>query len=135
MTPCWAVDLDQINVELHNDPAMSRVITVDDITPKKGWNNWDTGLQTTLIITQLIDWNQTLQIKEHPDQYEMNPLLGKHPGDDIVNTYFVLLISGNYLLNRYILPDKLRRAWMLINIGCEFYCLNGNFELGLNLKF
>lgn len=35
------------------------------------------------------DYQQTLDIKNHPGMYEMNPVLGKHPSDTAISAYFI----------------------------------------------
>lgn len=52
------------------------------------------------------DWQQTREIKNHPNMYEMNPALGKHPSDAKIDGYFAL---STILLFR--LVAKLSEPW------------------------
>ena len=45
-----------------------------------------------LNILLFIDWRQTITIAKNPDKFqEYNPILGKHPSEDKVDNYFLIV--------------------------------------------
>jgi len=100
----------------------------DDLTPKE--------IHTELLFagTLLLDYSQTRDIKNHPGMYETNPILGKHPSDDKIATYFVLAGVGHYLVTKA-LPAEYRPAWQWGAIGLETLVILHNKQIGLSFKF
>ena len=49
------------------------------------------------IILLVIDYRQTLDIKNHSDIEEINLILGKHPTDQRINSYFVIVIISLWI--------------------------------------
>jgi hypothetical protein len=78
--------------------------------PFQGWTANNTALELTGTALQAADWSQTRWIASHGSNYhEINPLLGPHPSDGTVNTYFL----GSALF-RLALSSSLRdpyRTW------------------------
>ena len=83
----------------------------------------------------LLDWNQTLQIAKHPDEYsETNFIIGEHPSEGRVN---ILMPAGIVLhaLVTYALPRKYRSFWQYVWIGEEAACVYQNWRTGLTVRF
>lgn len=129
--------------------AMAQTVYLNNVTPdltveglgtpvesesNSDWTKEDTARQLFLTLSQFVDWRYTLDIKNHGNVCENNPILGKYPSDQQVDTYFVVLITGNYLLNKYILLPKYRRAWQYINIGFESYCIYLCWDFNLRMQ-
>ena len=95
---------------------------------------WDTnswvrhGIYSGL---HLLDWKQTQTIARNPDRYwEMNPVLGRHPSVQRVNTYFL----ATYLVNTAIsvlLTDELRKWFQFGIIGVEGVAVGWNLNNGI----
>lgn len=88
------------------------------------------AMETTLAF----DCMQTLDIQNHPGQYETNPILGHHPSDTKVLTYFGLVGAGVAVGYRYT-PASLRMYWPVVLIGMELPVILSNRSLGLSLHF
>ncbi len=49
-------------------------------------------LTIALYILLFIDWRQTITIAKNPDKFrEYNPILGKHPSEERVDYYFLVV--------------------------------------------
>lgn len=94
----------------------------------------DTVLQTISQASLVIDWGQTLDIKNHEWMYERNPILGKHPSDSKINAYFVGAIIGNQLMAQY-LEGNNRRIWQVAIIAIQTITITENHQLGLSVNF
>jgi hypothetical protein len=143
-SPCSAIDIDQVNAELH-DSDMTRPITVDNGTQNKGWNNWDTGL----LVLEIVDWGQTRDIATRFDDKhsningvcyynykftETNPVLGDHPSLILVDTYFPTCIGINAIIGFYASPE-FKKYWVIPAIILEGYCVSHNIQMGVSVKF
>jgi hypothetical protein len=88
-----------------------------------------------LINTQLADLKQTLDIKNHPGMYEMNPILGRNPSDDSIKTYFFVIIAGNQMIiNNEKLPLFIRKTVLYSSLIAELWCLQNNVQNHLDLE-
>ena len=107
-----------------------------------GAEEWFTSLNRNEVIAEtafvglaLLDWNQTLQIAKHPDEYsETNFIIGEHPSEGRVN---ILMPAGIVLhaLVTYALPRKYRSFWQYVWIGEEAACVYQNWRTGLTVRF
>jgi hypothetical protein len=98
------------------------------------WTNKDKALEGAFVLATAVDWKQTLDIKNHPHLYEQNRLLGSHPTDKTINTYFV----SSILLHAVVadqLHGKWRTAWQAVWIGFEVGTVQRNYALGVRLNF
>lgn len=78
-----------------------------------------------------IDYRQTIEIAEHPDQFkERNPILGSHPSKGTVNTYFAIT-SALHLIAFYIIPDKYRDTMEIITLMGTSACVMNNYRIGV----
>lgn len=112
---------------------------------------WFSGLDRAAVAREaaydgllLVDYGQTLDIKNHPGSYETNPLLGKHPSDEQIRRHFgaALVIHG---LVSWALPDKPinrlgialspRALWQYVTLGVEGAVVASNFGMGLKVRF
>ena len=83
----------------------------------------------------IIDWGQTLDISERPDEYrEINPILGEHPDRGEVNRYFACSIALKILIT-HLLPSKYRDYWLGGNIAISWYLVDHNHRVGLRVNF
>ena len=90
------------------------------------------GVATTL---NIIDWGQTLDIVDKPDQYcETNKYLGKHPSRRKVNKYFACS-TGFQILVTHLMPSSWRKYWLGGNIMVSGYYVNHNYHIGLRVNF
>lgn len=99
------------------------------------WDKMDTALQLTYLGLHVMDWGQTLDIAKSPNKHEeLNPILGKHPSIDKVNSYFVLTGVGHTVIS-LLLPKPYRNYWQLITIGIESNCVYHNYRMGVRINF
>ena len=87
----------------------------------------------------LADMATSLDIKNHPNIHEANPLLGRHPSDGTV--IGVKLASGaihaaitEWLLQRNASPTTIK-IWEYVTIGGEGAVVGHNLSLGLRFTF
>jgi hypothetical protein len=134
------------------------VIMMMVVSPVYGFDEWtkeDTNRQIIFTVITLVDWGQTrtiateginLQIPVfNPDgtqttinvfvyKYtEINPLLGKHPSIELVNTYFPVCMIGNYYIAKK-LEGNWRKWWQILSITTETYFVTRNINIGVTIK-
>jgi hypothetical protein len=108
------------------------------------WSKTDIALETTWQVINIMDWRQTVQIANNPEQYnENNPILGIHPSEQYVNTYFLIGAILHPIVTE-MLPVKYRlwgvdvkpkTIWQSISIGMSGACVVNNFSIGLSVNF
>jgi len=86
-------------------------------------------------IVNFIDMMQTLEIVQHDDlYYETNPILGKHPKQNEVITYFMIRGAMHYHITKW-LPEKFRPAWLTITFLPQLPIIEHNHNLGIRVSF
>jgi hypothetical protein len=84
--------------------------------------------------TLLLDAAQTLDIKNHPDLYETNPLLGRHPSDGKIAAYFIGAGFAHNAITKK-LPTEYRAAWQYGWAALEIVTIVRNRQLNLRFNF
>ena len=90
----------------------------------------DVAVQLVYTGIVLVDREQTLDIKNHPELHENNFILGEHPSDERINTLIPLAIAGHWLVTWW-LPKEKRMAWQLFTGGAETAAVFHNYQIGL----
>lgn len=99
------------------------------------WTAQDTALVGIGEALTVLDLGQTRYIARHPAQYqETNAILGRHPGDARVDTYFAAVLLTN-LLVPYLLPQQCRTIAESVYIGVEAAATSGNYRVGIRTTF
>lgn len=82
----------------------------------------------------VVDYRQTLDIKNHPGMYETNPILGKHPSDVKIKNYFiassVVTLGAVYLLPKHYRPYLIGGV-----LAVEVVVIGNNKRIGLRTNF
>lgn len=97
--------------------ALLLFTTVAQANPGEHW--------TTAAI--VADWGTTLDIENHANIQESNPLLGKHPSRGTINAYFIAKIAATYYLKN--------KTWNRIQFGLSLMAVRNNYQLGLKVRF
>lgn len=97
-------------------------------------SNLNYGLEAAFDTELFLDYKQSIQIKDHPGMYEVNPLIGSHPTDAHYRNYFITA-SLLHLGITELMPEKYRTAWQTGGIIVEGIQLGKNKQLGLTIKF
>lgn len=98
-----------------------------------GWTQADTAREAVYATLIFIDAKQTHEIANH-DLHEQNSVLGAHPSDRSINTYFAATLALQaYIV--YLLPEAERAKVQYLGIALEGYVVRGNVRLGLAVKF
>ena len=92
------------------------------------------AFQTTYLLLHLIDWGQTLDIADRPDQYrELNPILGSHPTRGEVNRYMAASAVSVLYLDEYVFKkNKIFRNVVMTIVGTVVV---RNTTIGLRVNF
>ena len=107
------------------------------------WTTADTAWQASAMALMAVDWGQTRYIAQHPEYYEVNPILGRHPSTKAVDLYFVGAMIVHPVIS-YLLPSKAeifgvtinpRRIWQAGTIVLELGCVANNARLGIGFSF
>ena len=85
-------------------------------------------------VLQGIDMLQTLEIANNDAYYEKNPILGKHPSETAVVTYFIARGFAHYHVTKMI-PQKYRNIWHGYNVIYNYDIIRDNHELGIRINF
>ena len=84
-------------------------------------------------VVNFIDMMQTLEIVQHSDKwYETNPILGKHPQQHEVITYFMIRGATHYHITKW-LPKKFRPVWLTITFLPQIPLIEHNHNLGIRI--
>ncbi|MES0444904.1 MAG: hypothetical protein ABUJ92_00025 [Desulfobacterales bacterium] len=101
------------------------------------WTASDTARETAWHAVNLVDWGQTLDIVREREagysRYERNPLLGKHPSRNRVNTYFALSHIAHYSISKW--TTKYRAPWQYGTIAASGFVVGHNFYIGLSAAY
>lgn len=92
-------------------------------------------LSAITVLLLNIDRNQTLQIKDHPELHEVNVLLGKHPSDKTINTYFagcILIAAAFPFVNQ--LPSEWAVGILGVTSLVELVAIVNNVKNKLKIK-
>ncbi|OUU18624.1 MAG: hypothetical protein CBC05_01810 [Crocinitomicaceae bacterium TMED45] len=85
-------------------------------------------------ILQTIDMLQTLEIANNDNYYEKNKILGKHPNEFQVITYFIARGFAHYETTKMI-PLKYRNIWHTYNIVYNYDVIRDNHNIGIRIGF
>tara|TARA_Y200000002_G_C22596549_1_gene627596 strand:+ start:544 stop:921 length:378 start_codon:yes stop_codon:yes gene_type:complete len=85
-------------------------------------------------VLQGIDMLQTLEIANNDNYYEKNKILGKHPSESQVITYFIARGFAHYHVTKMI-PQKYRNIWHGYNIVYNYDVIRDNHQLGIRIDF
>ena len=85
-------------------------------------------------ILQGIDMLQTLEIANNDNYYEKNKIMGKHPSEAQVVTYFIARGLAHYQATKMI-PQKYMSIWHTYNIVYNYNIIKDNHELGIRIDF
>ena len=98
------------------------------------WTTQDSKLETAYFSLALVDWRQTQDISRHSELQEVNPILGKHPSNGKINSYFLCATITHFVISSY-LPREYRTTWQESSILFEFAVVGHNARLGLGFFF
>jgi hypothetical protein len=85
-------------------------------------------------VLQGIDMLQTLEIANNDKYYEKNPILGKHPSEAEVVTYFIARGFVHYQATRMI-PQRYRNLFHGYNVVYNYNVIRDNHQLGIRIDF
>mgnify|MGYP001319298786 CR=1 FL=1 len=85
-------------------------------------------------VLQGIDMLQTLEIANNDAYYEKNKIMGRHPSEAQVITYFIARGFAHYHATK-ILPAKYRPLWHTYNVVYNYNVIKNNHEIGIKVNF
>ena len=85
-------------------------------------------------VLQGIDMLQTLEIANNDKYYETNKILGKHPSEAEVVTYFIARGFVHYQATR-IIPQRYRNLFHGYNVVYNYNVIKDNHQLGIRIDF
>ena len=85
-------------------------------------------------VLQGIDMLQTLEIANNDKYYEKNKILGKHPSEAEVVTYFIARGLVHYQATRMI-PQRYRNLFHGYNVVYNYNVIRDNHQLGIRIDF
>lgn len=97
------------------------------------WTKTDVALELAFQATWLIDMRQTLDIDNHDNINEINPLIDPS-NEDATKGYFIVTGVGHYLISHYAPADK-RRKWQIFTLTLSSINILRNRQVGLRVRF
>jgi len=98
------------------------------------WTRKDTYRHAAMTGLMIIDWRQTRQIADNPDEYyEAGPakwFIGEHPTTSEVDWYFGLSWLFKTQISRA-LSTKYRPWWQYLCVGTSAGCVVNNYSIRL----
>lgn len=91
-------------------------------------------LQALSTLLLMADCIQTLGIKNNPNLYEVNVLLGKHPSDVKIITYFTLCVASLLGVTYYYQNIYSVVGMSLLSL-LELFVIRNNLKNGLSLNY
>lgn len=113
------------------------IMTLSLLTPSSSysfgsWNQETTARELCFLLSLSTDWKQTLEISKNPDKYsEANPILGEHPDESKVHTYFAACALTHALV-AYMLPPEYSKIWQVTWIGIQSSVTDSNKDNGID---
>lgn len=104
-----------------------------DLPRTTEWNRTDTTLEVAYLLALVADWRQTRRAMEWGCM-ELNPVLGKTPDLQRVDTYFALAALQHVLLSHY-LPRHLRRGYQVGSLTFQVAVVRHNVQASLRLAW
>lgn len=98
------------------------------------WSQNDSIRQKIVLTSFYVDYLQTKDIKNHPGMYETNPILGAHPSNRRIASYFILAAAGHSIL-AYNMKPEMRRNFQYATIALQIAVILHNKRIGLNYEF
>lgn len=101
------------------------------------WTSEDTAWELAYLASHVADWGQTRDISAQCQTgayYETNPVMGKCPTSNLVNTYF-LGTALAHLAVAHMLPTKYRRTFQSTTFAMQMGFVTNNANIGLSIKF
>lgn len=103
--------------------------------PSWQWTSDNTLLAGLDLSLTALDWSQTRYIAAHPDEfYEKNKILGKHPSDGRVNSYFPLYYAAKLGLS-VVVPNPYRLFIQGGFVGADISYIYNNGRLGIGFTW
>lgn len=94
----------------------------------------DIAREFAYVGTLVLDYSQTMDIKNHPKLEEKNKMLGQHPSDVKIRNYFLASALTHYVITK-LLPSEYRPYWQYGGIIYEGGFIISNHHIGLAFKF
>lgn len=98
------------------------------------WRPADTVRQAAYLSLHYADWRQTIQLAEHPDYHELNPIIGKHPSRQRVDNYFAATAVAHTAVS-VMLPPRWRSRWQYFTIATQGLVVHHNYQIGWRVDF
>ena len=102
--------------------------------PVFAWDNADTQREVAWQLVNVMDWQTTLDIKNHPNLWETNPIMGRHPTDAQINLYMGGMAIAHYYISKRLKP-KYRKYWQYLTIFGSTSAVVNNYGAGLRINF
>jgi len=97
------------------------------------WTTLNKVLFVGSIAVTAMDCSETLHIARHPEFNETNPLLGRHPSVDEVNTFCLIAMISNLAISAT-LPSKFRNYFLVGVSAVESFEVVKNYHIGLRFN-
>ena len=125
------------------DPPKSKVAPIDNPNCNSQWCSpfWKSMPKEEYFFyaAEAADMMTTLDIKNHPNLQEENPILGHHPSDAMVismcSVAALIHSSITYVMVDNGVNPKVIKAWEYVSIGVESGFAVHNLRLGLRFTY
>jgi hypothetical protein len=109
------------------------IVLVLAARPARADNAVTAALLTAAELSLAVDCLQTLGIARARDgSHEVNPILGPHPSDGLVLSYFAATMVATAVLSR-VLPERARALAPALVLAIEVPQIGRNFSVGAGI--
>ncbi len=102
------------------------------------WTKENSRLETTYQLLHAADVVQTLQLHNHPELREANPLLGDHPTQGKIGAFYLISAYGHAYTTDALdahVPRWACRTWQALTLVDAAEAVRHNYQLGLRFGF
>lgn len=100
-------------------------------------DEWTTGQKIgegVFVAATVLDWSQTRSSCARVGRCELNPMLGGHPSDSRINSWFVTTLVVQYLVADA-LPSDWRNRWIAAGVVMEVTVTARNANVGARVNW
>ena len=118
--------------------AMGLMLLADDARAADSWTKKNTAMEAAFVGLVVADYFQTIDIKNHDDIREVNPvarvIIGHNPEPLQTAGYMAASVGIHWAISRT-LPKGWREAWQAGTVVVQAGVVGSNYHLGLGVQF
>ena len=106
-----------------------------------GWNDWNEDTKKLFVASSIAisaDYLLTRDFAKnkhmHPNAFEMNPIIGRHPHHDKIDLMMIVMLVSNYYITDFIPPEQ-RNFYLSVRTFMHGTAAVNNYMVGFRIRF